>query len=213
LAQQLAPEIPRELDLEGLQLLTPGQVQAVTGLPVAVVDKKISLGLAWADIAPIYRLPGYASPVQFLITGLVTRVRGVGSEIDFLSAAEQQQPGSGAEFVAAARSLGMRAFADPANTRGLELLCFAGCGRHLQHDSDRRAVAACDFGSMNQKPKEVGVKATWREGKLLPCSKTFFDAAASEHVARNPAVGGCSSWPLAGWIGLRALPRSLSEGD
>lgn len=116
LAQQMAPEIPRELDLDGLQLLTPAQVQAVTGLPVTVINKKISLGLTWAEIGPIYRLPGYASPTQFLITGLVRGVRVVGAEMDFLGAAEQEQPGSGAEFFAAAHSLGMRAFADPANT-------------------------------------------------------------------------------------------------
>jgi hypothetical protein len=42
-------------------------------------------------------------------------VRVVGAEMDFLGAAEQEHPGSGAEFVAAAHSLGMRAFADPAN--------------------------------------------------------------------------------------------------
>ena len=116
LAQQMAPEIPRELDLDGLQLLTPAQVQAVTGLPVTVITKKFSLGLTWAEIGPVYRLPGYASPVQFLITGLVTSARVAGAEMDFFGAAEQQQPGSGAEFVAAAHSLGMRAFADPANT-------------------------------------------------------------------------------------------------
>jgi glycerophosphoryl diester phosphodiesterase len=116
LAQQMAPEIPRELDLDGLQLLTPAQVTAVTGLPVTILNKKISLGLAWAEIGPIYRLPGYASPTQFLITGIVTSVRVVGAEMDFLGTAEQQQPGSGAAFVVAAHSLGMKAFADPANT-------------------------------------------------------------------------------------------------
>src|SRR5215471_19287020 len=42
LAQQTAPEIPRELDLDGKQLLTPAQVQQVTRLPVTVIDKKIS---------------------------------------------------------------------------------------------------------------------------------------------------------------------------
>lgn len=116
LAQQMAPEIPRELDLDGLQLLTLAQVQAVTGLPVTVINKKISLGLTWAEIGPVFRLPGYASPTQFLVTGLVTRVRVIGGEMDFLGTAEQQQPGIGAEFIAAAHSLGMRAFADPANT-------------------------------------------------------------------------------------------------
>ena len=116
LAQQAAPEIPRELDLDGLQLLPPAQVTAVTGLPVTMVNKKISLGLTWAEIGPVFRLPGYASPEQFLITGIVTQVRVVGAEMDFLGAAEQQQPGSGAAFVGAAHSLGMHAFADPANT-------------------------------------------------------------------------------------------------
>jgi glycerophosphoryl diester phosphodiesterase len=118
LAQQMAPEIPRELDLDGVQLLTPAQVQIVTGMPVTVINKKISLGLTWAEIGPVFRLPGYASPVQFLITGLVTQVRVVGGEKDFFGAAEQQQPGSSEEFVAAAHSLGMRAFADPASTPG-----------------------------------------------------------------------------------------------
>jgi len=116
LASQAAPEIPRELDLDGLQLLTPAQVTAVTGLPVTIFNKKISLGLTWAEIGPVFRLPGYASPEQFLIAGIVTGVRVVGAEMDFLGPAEQQQPGSGAAFVGAAHSLRMRAFADPANT-------------------------------------------------------------------------------------------------
>lgn len=116
LAQQVAPEIPRELDLDGLQLLTPAEVTAVTGLPVTIINKRISLGLTWAEIGPVFRLPGYASPEQFLITGIVTSVRVVGAEMDFLGAAEQQRPGSGAAFVGAAHSLGMPAFADPANT-------------------------------------------------------------------------------------------------
>ena len=116
LAAQAAPEIPRELDMDGIQLLTPAQVQAVTGLPVTVINKKISLGLTWAEIGPVYRLPGYASPQQFLVTGMITGVRVVGGEMDFFGAAEQQQPGSGAAFVAGAQSLGLKVFADPANT-------------------------------------------------------------------------------------------------
>jgi hypothetical protein len=72
--------------------------------------------LTWAEIGPVFRLPGYASPEQFLIAGIVTGVRVVGAEMDFLGPAEQQQPGSGAAFVGAAHSLRMRAFADPANT-------------------------------------------------------------------------------------------------
>lgn len=116
LAAQTAPEIARELDISGLQLLTPEQVHAVTGLPVTIINKKISLGLTWAEIGPVFRLPGYASVQQFLATGIATSVRVVGGEMNFLGPAEQQQPGSGAAFVAGAHSLGLRVFADPANS-------------------------------------------------------------------------------------------------
>jgi glycerophosphoryl diester phosphodiesterase len=116
LAQQTAPEIPRELDLDGLQLLSPAQVQAVTGLPVTIINKKNSLGLTWAEIGPVFRLPGYASPEQFLATGMAIQARIVGGEMDFFGPAEQLQPGSGAAFVAGAHSLGLHVFADPANT-------------------------------------------------------------------------------------------------
>jgi glycerophosphoryl diester phosphodiesterase len=116
LLAQAAPEIPRELDLSGLQLLTPAQVQAITGLPVTIINKKNSLGLTWAEIGPVFRLPGYASVQQFLGTGIATRARIVGGEMNFFGPAEQQQPGSGAAFVAAAHSLGFRVFADPAGT-------------------------------------------------------------------------------------------------
>jgi glycerophosphoryl diester phosphodiesterase len=115
LAAQAAPEIPRELDLDGLQLLSPAQIQAITGLPVTIINKKISLGLTWAEIGAVFRLPGYASVQQFLATGIVIQARIVGGEMDFFGPAEQQQPGSGAAFVAAAHSLGLRVFADPAN--------------------------------------------------------------------------------------------------
>jgi hypothetical protein len=104
------------MDIDGLQLLTSAQITALTGFPVTVIDKKNSLGLTWANIGPIFRLPGYASAQQFLATGMALSVRVVGGEMDFLGAAEQQQPGSGAAFVAAAHSLGLRAFADPANS-------------------------------------------------------------------------------------------------
>jgi glycerophosphoryl diester phosphodiesterase len=116
LAAQAAPGIPRELDISGLQLLTPAEIEAITGLPVTIIQKNNSLGLQWADIGQVFRLPGYSDPLQFLGTGLALHVRIVGGEMDFFGPAEQRQPGSGAAFVAAAHSLGFRAFADPANT-------------------------------------------------------------------------------------------------
>src|SRR5205807_6132406 len=81
LASQAAPAIPRELDISGLQLLTPAQIQAITGLPVTIIQKNSSLGLQWADIGQIYRLPGYTDPLQFLGTGLALHVRIVGVEV------------------------------------------------------------------------------------------------------------------------------------
>lgn len=128
LASQTAPNIPRELDLDGLQLLTPAQIEAITGLPVTIMtNKKNSLGLTWAEIGQVYRLPGYSSPQQFLETGIATSVRVVGGEMDFFRAAEQQQPGSGAAFVAFAHSLGFRVFADPAASAA-DWNFFAGLG-------------------------------------------------------------------------------------
>jgi glycerophosphoryl diester phosphodiesterase len=117
LASQTAPAIPRELDISGLQLLTPVQIESITGLPVTIMtSKKNSLGLTWAEIGPVFRLPGYNSPEQFLATGIATSVRVVGGEMDFFGPAEQQQPGSGSAFVAGAHSIGFRVFADPAQT-------------------------------------------------------------------------------------------------
>ena len=128
LAAQMAPAIPRELDLDGLQLLTPTQIGGLTGQQVTIMtNKKNSLGLTWAEIGSVYRLPGYSSPQQFLGTGIATGVRVVGGEMDFFGAAEQQQPGSGALFVAGAQSIGLRVFADPAFTAA-DWNFFAGLG-------------------------------------------------------------------------------------
>ncbi len=127
LAAQIAPDIPRELDINGLQLLTAEQITAIIGLPVTIIDKKISLGLTWAEIGTVYRLPGYASMQQFLATGFATRARVVGAEMNFLGPAEQQQLGSGAAFVATAHSLGFRVFADAAGTEA-EWNFFAALG-------------------------------------------------------------------------------------
>src|SRR6266436_8733176 len=128
LASQTPPAIPRELDISGLQLLTPAQVEVITHLPVTIMtSKKNSLGLTWAEIGPVFRLPGYSSPLQFLETGLATQVRVVGGEIDLFGPAEQQQSGSGAAFVAGAHSFGFRVFADPAQTAA-DWNFFAGLG-------------------------------------------------------------------------------------
>ncbi len=116
LAKQLAPEIPRELDLDLLQLMTPDQVQANTGLTVTKIDKALNLGLQWANVGPIYRLPGYTSVNQFFYAATVVGAKIVGAEKDFIGFSESSAPGSVAQFVGAAHSLGFKAFADPAKT-------------------------------------------------------------------------------------------------
>jgi glycerophosphoryl diester phosphodiesterase len=114
LAQQMAPSIPRELDLDLLQLLTPAQVTAATGLTVTPIQKQLNLGLQWADVGPIYRLPGYSSVQQFFQTAVVVGASIIDGEQDFIATSEQQQPGSVAQFVGAAHALGFKAYADPA---------------------------------------------------------------------------------------------------
>jgi hypothetical protein len=114
LASVLAPDIPRELDLDLLQLLTPAQVTAATGLSVTLVQKRLSLGLQWADLGSVYRLPGYTSVQQFFQTALEVKASIIDGELDFIGQSEQAQPGSIAQFVGTAHALGMKAFADPA---------------------------------------------------------------------------------------------------
>jgi glycerophosphoryl diester phosphodiesterase len=109
LAAAEAPDIERVLTISGLQFLTAEQIAAVLGLPVTPIDKTLSLGLEWAEIGPIYRLPGYSSPTQVFMTALVTTgVRVIEADLFFLS-------GAGAAFVEAAHGLGLRVWGWTAN--------------------------------------------------------------------------------------------------
>lgn len=49
---------------------------------------------------------------------MAIRARVVGAELNFPGPAEQQQPGSGVAFVDAAHSLGLKVFANPAESEG-----------------------------------------------------------------------------------------------
>jgi glycerophosphoryl diester phosphodiesterase len=114
LAQQQAPNIPRELDFDLLQLLTPAEVTGATGLPVTIITPTLNLGLEWADIGEVYRLPGYSSPTQFLEIAGEIGASVIGTQLDFVQEAEATQPGSTAEFVGGAHEFGFKAWADPA---------------------------------------------------------------------------------------------------
>lgn len=105
LAAELAPDVPRVLTLSPLQFLTAEQIEAYFGLHVTVIDKEPDFGLQWAEIGPLYRLPGYGSPLQFLLIALGLGSRALSVDMLFFGQAELSRPGSGAAFVAAAHSL------------------------------------------------------------------------------------------------------------
>ncbi len=102
LAATEAPEITRILSISGLQFLTPAEIEALLGLPVALIEKRLGLGLQWAEIGPIFRLPGYRSVAEVLSTAAITRVRVVEADLFFLSSA-------GAPFVDALHGFGLKA--------------------------------------------------------------------------------------------------------
>jgi glycerophosphoryl diester phosphodiesterase len=87
LAEREAPEITRILALSGLQFLTPAKITEQTGLPVTLIDKRLALGLQWAEVGPIFRLPGYGSFDQVFATAAITGVRLVEADLFLLSSA------------------------------------------------------------------------------------------------------------------------------
>ena len=65
--------------------------------------------MQWAEIGPIFRLPGYCSVDEVLATALTVRARVVEADLFFLSSA-------GAPFVKALHALGLEAFGFTATT-------------------------------------------------------------------------------------------------
>lgn len=106
-----APEIPRQLTVLVLQLLSPEQVEAALGLPVVLIDKEPDFGLQWAEIGPIHRLPGYSSPQQPIEIAFATGASIISYDLRLLGQLEQTQPGAGAQLVEATRELGLHVFA------------------------------------------------------------------------------------------------------
>jgi len=78
-----APEITRILSISGLQFLTAQDIEAGLGLPVTLIHKNPVFGLQWAEIGPIFRLPGYASIDDVLRTAAVTGARVVEADLFF----------------------------------------------------------------------------------------------------------------------------------
>src|SRR5262249_3928172 len=109
LAANMAPEIVRILSISGLQFLTAEEVEQALGLPVIPIDKQLNLGLEWAEIGMIYRLPGYRSIAEVLSTSTITGVRLIEADLFFLSSA-------GAAFVDTLHAFGLKALGFTAET-------------------------------------------------------------------------------------------------
>lgn len=109
LARDEAPEIARALAVSGLQFLTAQEIEARLGLPVTLVDKEIDVGLQWAEIGGIFRLPGYRSVRQLLATAAATHVRVVEADLELLGA-------RGTRLVKAVHAHGLKAFGFTATT-------------------------------------------------------------------------------------------------
>ncbi len=107
LVTERAPAIATELSVTALQMLTPEQAAGATGLEVRLVDKVRHLGLTWAEVGVIARLPGYPSIATALGTAHAIGARQVALDLLILGQAEQLQPGAGAAIVAGAHSLGL----------------------------------------------------------------------------------------------------------
>jgi hypothetical protein len=109
LMQVIAPEIPRDLGVTALQFLTPAEVAAATGLPVTLIDKKIDVGLQWAEIGQLFRLPGYRSSEEAFATAAAVGARVLEVELQLLQA-------TGGPFVEALRQFGYKVLGFTATT-------------------------------------------------------------------------------------------------
>jgi glycerophosphoryl diester phosphodiesterase len=87
LAQRHAPDIDRILAISGLQFLTKDELEAATGLPVTLIDKKLSLGLQWAELGQAERLPGYRSFGELFRTAALIGARVVEADLLLLHSA------------------------------------------------------------------------------------------------------------------------------
>jgi glycerophosphoryl diester phosphodiesterase len=87
IAAHEAPEIERILAVSGLQFLTAEQIQDRLRLPVTLIDKTINLGLQWAEVGLIFRLPGYRSIGELLSAAVGTGARVVEADLFLLQSA------------------------------------------------------------------------------------------------------------------------------
>ena len=109
LASRHAPEIDRILSVSGLQFLTAEQLEDALGQPVTLIDKDLDLGLQWAELGVVFRLPGYRSFAELLRTAALTGARVVEADLLLLHSA-------GAPLVDTLHAAGLKVFGFTANT-------------------------------------------------------------------------------------------------
>ena len=104
-----SPDIPTMLTLSVLQLLPAEQIEAITDLPVTLIDKNAGFNLQWAEIGLLFRLPGYVDINEYLQTILQTSSQAASLDSLFLGQAELTLPGSGRAFIDYLHLLGLSA--------------------------------------------------------------------------------------------------------
>ena len=102
IASHRAPEITRILSLNGPPVPDRrGDPGMCPDLDVTLIDKQRNLGLQWAEIDVIFRLPGYRSVAEVLSTAAAIGVRIIEADFRFLESA-------GAPFVDTLHALGLK---------------------------------------------------------------------------------------------------------
>jgi len=111
LASERAPAIVRILSVSGLQFLTAAEIEPVFGYVPTLIHKQPDLGLQWAEIGPIFRLPGYRSIDEVIMTAAAVQARIVEADLLFWQFA-------GAPFVDALHGFGLEAYGFTATNPG-----------------------------------------------------------------------------------------------
>ncbi|HXH85003.1 MAG TPA: glycerophosphodiester phosphodiesterase [Candidatus Tectomicrobia bacterium] len=101
LAASEAPGVARALTVNTLQFLTADEIRA-RGWTVTPIAKALHLGLPWAEVSGVFRLPGYA-PADVVTTAAIVGARVVEADAVLLSTA-------GTPFVDALHGVGLKVF-------------------------------------------------------------------------------------------------------
>ena len=109
LAREQAPEIARALAVSALQFLTATDLEARFGLRVRRIDKRVDVGLRWAEVGAAFRLPGYADVEQFLDTAVATAAGVVEIDLELIGA-------MGTSLVESVQARGFKTFGFTATT-------------------------------------------------------------------------------------------------